>query len=579
MKNSIIITLFGLLCLCVVNISADNGEGESYQVWIGGHYTDFKDYNQKIGEYRLLSDKAYPEIKINYLSQGNGGVYSLSGHYFDYENIGARFKSIIGNRFKLGFNYRSMTRQIGQDMMQNLAAREWLGTRMGGKYLTHDLADSGAAYNTNRQEISTNLEVLISKKHDLRLVAAHRSISEIGKNQAISNDHCFSCHLTSQTARVDKRTHNISAGLEGKAADQNLAYNFGYRKFSSQAKSPLNDVDVARHPVNGLSGAEFQPRLVYQGTTVPFDVLPEVEKMSHKVSAKGKFGKGNYAAAFNYSKVENNKENFTGVVLNTESYSGALNYAVMLSPKSRLVAKLKSGKVTSSDPFIDLPTYRAGRPGVQTDFDFTRYSSLDRTTMDGSVEYITRVNPKLTVSVLGGISSISRDDYPVVDGDNTTTTMAGQLKVKYRKGLRYTFRGKYRFEKTSDPFISGKGLFEARGRDALSRELGAYGPPNFIYYYEREALRYQNITTEPTAKHDISFSSTYRPTNKVNLTVGLKAVFDKNGDLDSLDVKHSMLQPNLNLTFMPNPKWTIVSGYTLNQTKSQGPLAVPLFDG
>ena len=161
-----------------------------------------------------------------------------------------------------------------------------------------------------------------------------------------------------------------------------------------------------------------------------------------------------------------------------------------------------------------------------------------------------------------------------------TKQFIGQAKLRWRKGLKYSSNVKYRFEKTSDPFTSGRGLFESRGRGVIL-PLGPAesGYPAWVFYFQREGLRYQNITTVPTDYHRIEWSSTWRPTNKYTVNLGLKATFDKNNDLDSLDVKHTALQPNIALNLMPNNQVTLTAGYTYNYDKSRGPVAVPLFDG
>ena len=60
---------------------------------------------------------------------------------------------------------------------------------------------------------------------------------------------------------------------------------------------------------------------------------------------------------------------------------------------------------------------------------------------------------------------------------------------------------------------------------------------------------------------------------------GVNGQYDKNADLDSLDVKHFMLVPNFNLNIMPDEKTMFTAGYTYNFSKSRGPVAVALFDG
>lgn len=581
MKRLISVFGFSLLLIFAAMISAETGEGtQKYSLWLGGHYTDFKDYTPKVGEYKLYSDNAFPEFKLNTFSQNGSSIFRLDAHYFDYENVNGVLKTKTGDLFKAQFQYRSMTNNKGMDLLENMAAREWLGTGPGGKYVTHEFLDDVTKFSTHREEMSGKAELLVSRKNDVRVIAAHRMIRETGNAQEIGNTHCFNCHLGSQSVDVEKTTNSFKVGLEGKALEQKLAYTFGYRKFESKGPDAYFYYDEAKHPVNGGSGAEFSSRQIFDNETLIINQYPETEKMSHKVTSKGMLGTANYAAALTYSRVENKKINFTGDELVSEAFGGQLNLNAPISPKSRLVAKLGVNKIDNTDPFIDVPGYREGRwpVGVEApSFDFTRYSALNRTNLDGSAEVITKLNPKMTLGVLGGLESVSRADYPEYDGDNnTSTTLIGQLNFKYRDGLKHTTRIKYRLEKTSDPFTSGRGLFEAIGNDILT---APYPNSTFIFYFQREDLRYQAITTEPTIKHEFEFSTSYRPNEKVNLMVGLKATMDKNSDLDSLDVKHSMFQPNLNLTLTPDPAWVLVTGYTYNQSTSRGPITVPLFDG
>ncbi len=584
MKQQIFFISFALLLVFAASVFAGDGEGvATNSFWLGGHYTDFKDYTAKVGEYKLQSDKFLPEFKFNYFSQEGASVFRFNGHYFDYENMKGLVKTTTGDKFKAEFQYRSMTNNKGMDLLENMAAREWLGDHPGGKMITHEFLDDITEFPTHRQEFSGKAELLLSRKNDVRFVAAHRFIKESGNDQVVGNNHCFSCHLGSQSVDVDKRTNSLKLGLEGKALEQKLAYAFGYRKFENRGPDANFFYDQARHPVNGGSAVEFGPREIYNNGSYPIAGTPETEKLSHKFTSKGKLGSAHYAAALTYSRAENKAINFTDTKLVSEAIGGKLNITAPLSPKSRLVAKLGVNSIKNEDPFIDVPDFRAGRwpdsangeAVVPPNFDYTRYSSLDRTTIDGSAEYITRVNKQLTVGILAGLKSVSRKDYPDIAGDNTSTTMIGQLNLKYRQGLKMTTRLKYRLETTSDPYTSGRGLFERIGAD----ELVPLNGTTFIFYHQREDLRYQAITTEPTMKHKLDFSTSYRFNSKVNLLVGLKAMMDKNGDLDSLDVKHSSFTPNLNLTLMPTPEWVIVTGVTYNQSKSRGPVTIALFDG
>jgi hypothetical protein len=69
------------------------------------------------------------------------------------------------------------------------------------------------------------------------------------------------------------------------------------------------------------------------------------------------------------------------------------------------------------------------------------------------------------------------------------------------------------------------------------------------------------------------------PKPDVTIGIGVKGRYDKNGDLDSLDVKHFALVPDVILNYMPGPKWALTTGYTYQYDKSRLPVAVALFDG
>ncbi|MBU8932660.1 MAG: hypothetical protein KOO62_01510 [candidate division Zixibacteria bacterium] len=568
------ITLLSV-CLTVLVLSGSVLAGETdqavtnYSVWIGSHYTEFTDNAKKIGEYNLGNTEMLPEVGLDLMSRSKGKLLSFSSYYFDDQNMRAILHAVSGDRLSFELSYRSMVIQNGQDLLTNIAAKEAAAAKM----LTHDITDPGADYNYTRQEILSKVSLLLSEKGKVRFVAAHRSILKNGTEQAIASTHCFSCHLTSETVAVDKRTHTVEAGLEAEVSNFDVGYTVGYRLFESGMADPEARWDEAVHPWNIDAEpylSEFPTRLVYSDTTQPYAALPRTEKISHKVRLKGKVGKGRLASSFGYSKATNDRTD-----LSTDALSGALSYAVPLSPKSRLIAKASMVRLTADDIFIDLPTFREGRPGWTEDFDHTRYSSLDRSVAKVSAEFISRITPKMTLSILAGYDRVDRDDYPVPDEGWTTSTLRGQAKLRYRKGLKYSTSLKYRFEKTTDPFMSGRGFFEDVGRDLLTPAGGG----STIFYHQREEIRYQNITTEPTVAHKVEWSSSWRPTSKVNVNFGVKGSYDKNNDLDSLDVNHLSVQPNLFLNLIPNSRTVVTAGFTLSHQKSRGPITVALFDG
>ncbi len=585
MKRTLIMLTLCLLILIGVSAvaAADGDVYDRYTLWFGSHYTNYTDYAKKVGEYLPSEEQFLPELRLEYLSRRPGSMFSIDGHYYDDNDINARVRSVSGDRFKLSVQYRSLTIQRGQDLLENMNAREALGymddpnnpgdsiQKPGGKIVTHTLNDAGVDYRIDRKEVTSRLETLLSRRNDLRLMVAHRVVIEQGYEQKVASMHCQSCHLESNKSRVDKLTQQLEAALNAKAGGLDVGYQMGYRSYDSKTNAPGVLYEDAVHPVFGTKEAEFGSRLVYDDTAIVYAVEPKTEKFSHRFRLKGDLGSGKFSGSLGYSKATNEISN-----LSSDAYSGAFKYAVALTPKMRLIAKLTAARLSADDPFIDLPTYRDGRAGVQTDFDYVRYSSLDRTQIESSAELMTRLNARTNLSVLAGYKRVDRDDYPTLDEGTATGKFTGQVKLRHRKGMKYSTMLRYRFEKTSDPFVSARGLFERRGREELQIPLPGFA---FRFYFEREQLRYQDITTLPTDEHQFEFRTTYRPNLKTTMNIGLKASFDKNGDLDSLDVKHSSFQPHLALTMLPNPKWALTAGYTYGLDKSRGPVTVALFDG
>lgn len=566
--------ILALLCLVVAPVASAQ-QTESYSLWLGSHYTSFSDYQKKVAEFNKGSEEWLPELRLQYLAMGENNIFSIDGHYFDDENISGKVKTTIGQSLKASFQYRSLTNQSEQDLLANLVAREWLTTRPGGKILTHELLDLGADYSTRREELQSSLEARISKRNDVRFMIAHRMIMEEGSEQKVQTDHCFSCHVTSQSAKVDRRTHQLETGLKGKVSGYDLGYTFAYRQYDPRHQDTYTYYDQAKHPVSGLNGAEFGSRLVFSDTTLPYGIEPKTEKLGHKVKMSGKLGEGRVSGSLGYHVATNQNTD-----LETKAMSGAINYSYPISPRTRLIARVSAVRQRGDDPFIDLPSYRRGMAnGPVVDFDFIRYSALDRLDGRGSLELITRLNPRTTASFIAGYSRIDRDDYADIDGNQVTNKLFGQAKLRWRKSNSLTASFKYRFDMISNPFTSSRGLFEASGREVL-RTLDSTAPiMPLVFYFQREDLRYQAVSSAPTSAHQFELGVDLIASSKATIHAALKGSFDKNGDLDSLDVKHSSFMPNLNLTLMPSPQWSMNIGYTFNHTAARLPVSIALFDG
>ncbi len=583
--------VISLLFLCLASsltasavLAQENGSDTRFSLWLGGHYNSWEDYGKKLGEFRHIYDNAYPEAKFNIFNRGADYFLNLNGHYYDNKNISADFDMKFRNRIKVDVDYLLFRRQLQTDLMDNINAREMLENgNPGGKMLTHEDADPGFDFNYDRHRIKSEVEFLIDEKNDFRVRAAHRFWNDSGNEQRIASTHCFSCHLTSKAVEVDRTVNQFNFGLEGRPGPIGISYDFIYSKFESNAPVPSIFYDEAKHPVNGGSAEEFDSRVIYAGEEVVFSSYPETEKIGNKVRFSSSIGKHSMSGSAFYHRSKNNLSETESQIIEGEfnnlvsdTYGGTFNFSAILNKTMRLLARTSLSRTQADDIMVELPIWREDRPGEEVDFSFMRYSSLDRLRGDASVELIARLNPRTTLSILGGYEGIRRDDYPEKDADDATNRLIGQAKLRYRKGLKYSLGLKYRLEKTSNPFTSYRGLFEASGRE---EGLGSVGDNTFIFYYQREDLKYQNVTSLPTIEHDLELTGNLNLTNKVALNANVKLRLDKNNDLDSLEVEHTFFQPALGFNLMPNMQWVFSGGMRYQYLKSRGPVTVAMFDG
>ncbi len=573
MKRLIILALVALSGLMIVSVinAEDSSTYVTKSVWIGGHYTTLTDYRRKVGEYNLGNDELLPEFRFDFLSQKSGSIFDLKTHYYDDRNITGELNAYVTDRLSASVQYRSLTKQFGQDLLTNLETREWLSTKPGGKILTHDLSDSGADYNIHRQEVLTRVSLLLSHENNVRFMATHRAILEKGSVQQVNTSHCYSCHVVSQTRSVDNRTQEFEAGLQADVSKMTAGYSFGYRSFSSHALIPTYAYDSAAHPVNGGSGPEFVTRLNFSDTTLPVGALPNSHKMSHKARLKGQVAGGYLASSIVYNSVKN-----TNSGISSDAYGASAQYLHALSARTRMVTRASFMRQKTDNYYVNLPTFREGRPGPEISFDFTRYSSLNRLNAAANVELVSRLNPKTVLSLLAAYNRVRRDDYPFHGSDYTTNKYTGQARLRYHPMMKLNTTFSYRFEKTSRPFESGRGLFEESGRNTLKPLADNFA---FIFYFQREALRYQSITTLPTDRHEVKFDGSYVLGPRVSMLWSVKGSYDRNNDLDSLDIQHVSIQPAVSFSLVMNNKWTNAFGYSYSYEKSRLAVAVPLFDG
>lgn len=538
---------------------------------IGGHYTALNDYYKKAGEFYFGEEDPFPEFGIDLYSLENSKSFNFSGDYFDKKNMFGRLSVMASDNLKGSVSYRTFYRNKGTDLMENLMAKEKPDTLVG-KSVTHEDTAPGVDYGYTRHEVDSDLEfkIPLDEKHDLKFIAAHRSIMHKGTEQKIVTMHCSSCHIQSHQVDVDRRSHNLSLDAQTAFDMIELGYSIGYNYFDSDIRTTEVFYDTAQHPNTGGAITEFDSRMIYNGEKVEFAREPKTEKISHRVNLKIPAGKGYLAGAFVTSSIKNRWND-----LRVKSNGGLLKYNVNFSPKLRLLANVRVNRSKSGEIFIDVLPWREGLPGGGQDIDFTRYSNLTRTLLAANARLKYKLSHLTSLALQAGYEQIERDDYPDYELKDKTTKTYGELKFKYRFARLSSLRAKYRFTNIDNPFTIFDHLFEARGNGTLMPL-----PDNSkVNYFQRDEIRYGNATNQPSLKHNLDFSVDVKAIKKLTITGGVKYTLEQNNDLNTFDYERTTLVPNLFLSLMGGPRWSFFAGGSLFKQTANAPVAFAMFDG
>ena len=577
-----------LLGLLVGSAGAQNST--IWSLWLGTHYTGFNDYYYKVAEFDRGVEGVMPdgmwEFQFNYLRRTATGNWGVQGWFYDPKRMNFTLEGTSLNLFRAKVSYSSFYRQWQRDLMNNLVVREAKdreGSAPGGKMITHNDNFPDQDYGFQRQQITTDVDFYIPGMKNVKLFVNHRSILEKGTEQHFQTMHCWSCHVESHVVDLDRQTHSVSAGIEAKVANFLLTYQANYRQYQSNV-GPIEALyDSAAHPVRGTKWTdpntgqvknyfvEFGSREIFTGESVPIVVPEKLNKLVHKVKVKGNFGRARLLAMYANSTTKNAEQD-----LNMTGNQASARLDFLVAKGNRLVARAGYNRFENDSVFINIPPWREGRPGGGQVMAWTRYSNLTRTELLGSLEYIFQPNTKYRLSLLAGYNSRERDDYPYKGAMDKTSKIRVQGSLRYRPGMKFTGNLKLYYDMIDNPFAPYKHMFERSGREA---NLSPLPDNSFVYYFQRDALRYGDITMLPTNAIGLKLDLSFHPTEALQLTAGLNMNMGTNADESELSFKQTSYQPKFGFNFMLGDKFDFFGSYSYLYRTQNGIAAVAMMDG
>jgi len=597
----IFFTVIFAFCL-ILQLSAQSTTDWTF--WYGSHYSGYDNdfYTSKVAEFDRGVDGFYQELGFNvHYYKNQNGVY-LKGYYYDPERMNLNLDAYLGNNLKAGLSYKSFYRQLQTDYLANMAAAENFtnpdGThKPGGKQLTHDVFGEDEKLGYRRQEVETNLEFKIPGMENVKLFAAHRSIMEKGTEQYTYTTHCSQCHVTASPIDLERNTHTASGGLEVDLDFATVSYELSYRTFKSEAGPYSAFYDTIRHPRDPSASyyKVFQGRQLYGAEYVDVAGYPETNKISHKATAKANIGKGRLLLQFVNMTTENKdlmneSFNVNGALEKSISYTGELkvsgntfklNYTTPLFNQVKMIASGKYSRFDNDPIGVNAAPFlgKSDSGFISIDQDFTRYSVLTRTDMNGSVKFLYQPSRAYRLSLLGGFGTRERDDYPYEGAKDKTTKMRVELGVQYKPVSSFTGKFSYGLESIDNPFTPYNLMFESQGRGTLTAVTNGADKAKHIYYWQRDQLRYGEITMLPKMLHKINLDLNYKPSQALSLNAGVNASLGSNDNAPQLDFAQKMIQPKLGLTAMPDENFMFYGNYSYIMRSQNGLATVALMDG
>jgi len=595
----------GLLVLSAAAI-ADEGtpavEGKSY---VGAHYFEQTGAFDKVGEY--LSDANEGEVQAHAWFMLDGAtdntLFDVYGFYRDKDTKALGISVDPASRLSANFDYLSFIHRLDHDRLENMQAREAKPDGSpGGKQIYNTDMDPMGRYWLNYQKTSADLEYDLTSVENGKIYVRYNDQHKDGWKQSLTIDHCATCHVEGNRRLIDEQTRTVNAGIEGTMGKLTFNYEFEAQDFTDYTTPNTRSWTQAQHPVRGVTwtnpdngqtsnyNVEFGSRLQYDlaDGALPYAAGPTTEKRSHELGLNVDVNKRNVLrGTYSHSRTEN-----VGSALVSDFDAFAAGWMARPGKKTRLTARVLKYEVKSDDVLVDLLPYRAGRPGGDQDFDWTRVSAANRDVLQTDLALRHKLGRRSSLGFDWRHKTIDRPAMAQsqttyytdeVSGDivgvpstpyaNETTSDRFRATLNKRFGRKGNGKLSYTYTTVSNQYMNPTAMCE----EALHHDVDALPGNGFVYYFQR--LRHGNGTALPNESHRVAARGSYQVSPRVSLNGYLNVASEENYELNSYTFERTILTPGANLWVAPNDKLMLTMGYSFNSVESNAKLCIPLFGG
>jgi hypothetical protein len=483
-----------------------------------------------------------------------------------------------------------------------------------------------------------------------------RVLERDGTRQSLSTSHCTSCHVVAQGRQVDQSTRDVSLGAHFAGGRVDLDYEISGRRFEENGLGAIAPYETALRPAPpGWKPAEdgsrgdpcvgadpllwepgcvpvdtvrpFNDRLWYENTSLEVDIIPEVEKLSHKFKARAGVGDD---SSFKLTLVQSTTENRnTNLEYDFKAYRAS--YYTMLDRNLRLNVYAHHEELENDRVFVDLPAIFgpapvSGYPGYpappgvtfqnwrrdDTDdepvglaalnaaIEFEQYfreSRLDRTEDRLGFDLVWRPVRRGSMRFGYKYRNVDRDNDVVkvgfdangeltsflVDGETTSNTFRVAWNQRVRRRAR--LHAELKYTTTDNPYANvNGGLRRFAGYRASDGEvIGQASTPkntDSLQYYELHAFRVADLGLHPSDDLTARASARWSP-KQARWSVGGTARYRmaENDELDYTDWERTAGGVGANVMVAGGSKFLFNVGVDHAFQETDAEAIVPLMDG
>ena len=516
-------------------------------------------------------------------------------------------------RFEAG--HTAFEHNLPHDPLTNLQG--WDGE---GKIVQHTDLDTGAAYRQEFDQAHAALTWRPKTAPSWTLGLRARSVWREGTRQHLSTDHCYSCHIVGQGVGIDEHLDDVTLEAGYLRDNWGIKYAYTKREYTDDSADDTRWFDPAHHPSKVTPGGSPLPVF---GNRVQFGVLPdgtpawyegavavntEFERDSHLLSGYWNGAHDHLDAAiasYTVTSKSNLDRGGVGTGYQLDYTSAMARWVHHAGDRVQFRLRGRYEMVDSDDAAVPLilnvalagpqagDTYADvyGTANVDGNLDpgelrwnpddyRLRRSAIDRKVLAAGANLVYRLGAQRQHRLQASLEtrSTDRNHYAVRD-DGSTQTTEDTLSLLLRGSFgkkKNRYQAQIEWYRADDPFTNVDGGCRTAGTDPADPFVF---PWNSFQYYQLYALRFANLTNQPTDRLTLRASLTLSPLSNSSLTLRAKQQQRSNDQTQVSDWESSTTDIGALFWWAPSPRiYTVASAQYLKEDQETH-ICIPLMGG